>query len=187
MHYFSIVSSHDEVVDWVVKAPYVTNKQHFYGYGDTTEKVMARVKTYTTQMYQKTVNCYIVPYLLLQERVSKNKEVKVVFLRGQYSHIASIGQSTKQSHDPFTSDDVVAFAATALDVLKTNLQCSIVDGLVRVDVFKSNRGQLVVNEFESLDADFCCKAKGKAEEAIVFLAKYWEFKVYDAVTELCSR
>ena len=139
-------------------------------------------------MEYNTVNCYTVPYLILQEKVKNNVEVKVVFLGGQFSHIASIGSSkVKQSLPNFETKEIVQFASWALQSLEQEMNgCAILDGLVRVDVFESNNRTLVVNEFESLDAGFECCHESKNNATTAYLKMYWQSKLYCAIAQLFS-
>ena len=59
----------------------------------------------------------------------------------------------------------------------------ILDGLVRVDIF-NNHGQLVVNEFEGIDA--CVFSTDLSKEGVVEdrMQKYWETKILECITLL---
>jgi len=75
-----------------------------------------------------------------------------------------------------------AFVRSALNKLKERQPRSLLDGLVRVDVFWSSRG-FVVNEFESLEACYC---SSHINEMIVvtFLEDYWKLKLETCVFAL---
>lgn len=60
----------------------------------------------------------------------------------------------------------------------------ILDGLVRVDLFKSNTGNLVVNELESLNAGYGGCKEDKTNEAKEYLSHYWQVKFCRLVREL---
>jgi hypothetical protein len=71
-------------------------------------------------------------------------------------------------------------ACTALEKLKATLPYAITDGLFRVDIFQTLSGQLVVNEFESLEADFGCRISGAIDFgalAWTFVSNFWRLKM----------
>ena len=53
----------------------------------------------------------------------------------------------------------MAFAKNAVQELKIRVPECICDGLVRVDIFTNANGNLVVNEFESLEAEYSSTEK----------------------------
>jgi len=127
--------------------------------------------------------CYELPYMMLQERVNDNKEVKLVFLNGNFSHVAS---ARKCSLPGFTTEDLVSFAKEMLELLRSSSNHCILDGIVRVDIFKSNSGHLVVNEFESLDALYTGTSESCTNNTDLFLNLYWEGKIYNSICALLS-
>jgi hypothetical protein len=68
------------------------------------------------------------------------------------------------------------FAEDAIQMLKATCPEAIVDGLVRVDIFETSDGRLVVNEFESFEALF---QNGTEDDFLIesFLVKYWFHKI----------
>jgi hypothetical protein len=117
-------------------------------------------------------------------------EVKIVVLKNQPLYKASIatgagakskgGVNKTFAGNLNTLDALLAFANTALEKLLSTVPYAITDGLFRVDIFQTISGQLVVNEFESLEADFGCKASGSTDfEAFAwtFLSNYWSQKI----------
>lgn len=129
-------------------------------------------------------NHYIFPYVIMQERVIDNAEAKLVFCNKEFKHF--YGQSSKNPHSlsPFTSNDLVAFATTVLESLTCKESVFMIDGLVRVDLFKNNEGKLVVNELESLDASYEGSNKTSNDETFSFLEMYWEQKIYECIADL---
>jgi hypothetical protein len=89
-------------------------------------------------MFGLNPTCYEVPYLMLQVRVEKNKECKLCFLNKKFSHFTSL-LGTTQSYPGFSQDQLILFAYKALQSI-SHLNTFILDGLVRVDIFKSNSG-----------------------------------------------
>jgi hypothetical protein len=165
---------------FIMKPGFVTNSLHFKKYVSTAADVEAHLVRVMNDMYGDSPSCYELPYIMLQVRVTNNSEVKLVFLNKQYSHmVSSGGRSIVKSLVGFSSSDLVAFATEALNLLPE--EDYILDGMVRVDIFRSNEGTLVVNEFESLEASYFTtspKAQGILES---FLEAYWERKIYESL------
>jgi len=67
-----------------------------------------------------------------------------------------------------------AFAETCVKILGEWNCCSIVHGLVRVDIMQTKDGNFVLNEFESFEANYY--SKSHTNEAIVeqFLCEFWK-------------
>ena len=61
-------------------------------------------------------------------------------------------KSYAYSEPPHT--EIFKFAESVVNVLKSNCPAAIVNGMVRVDIFRRKDGKFVVNEFESFEADF---------------------------------
>ena len=54
----------------------------------------------------------------------------------------------------FIEDKQLSFAEESLMLLKQRRPSTITEGLVRVNVMQRNDGVMIVNEFESLEADY---------------------------------
>lgn len=52
-----------------------------------------------------------------------------------------------------TPEDRAKFAVESINLLQSRCPEALVNGLVRVDIMQNENGQMVVNEFESLEAD----------------------------------
>jgi hypothetical protein len=168
-----------------VKAPYITNSRWHKHYCETSEDVMRAITSALSIMYgdaHSPPKSYPIPYLMLQERVEKNDEVKLIFLNRQFSHIAKIDRNPS-SLPPFSTTDLVEFASSILNILAGSDLTFILDGIVRVDVFKSNDGRLVVNELESLEANYYGDARDEARVRL-FLENYWEYNIYKSIVSL---
>ena len=65
-------------------------------------------------------------------------------------------KSPQQGRSISTESHAALFTLSiaAIERTKTNCPGFITDGLLRVDIFKNKDGKYVVNEFESLDADY---------------------------------
>jgi len=62
----------------------------------------------------------------------------------------------------------------------------VLDGMVRVDIFVSNEGKLVVNEIEGTEAVYFTTDTDREYATEHFLQNYWEKKIYHCVNELLS-
>jgi hypothetical protein len=114
------------------------------------------------------------------------KEYKVVALGRHPLYVASIhGSGSKKSLDGVNEkfaekEELLEFAGAAMKRLVKVLPYVISDGLFRVDIFKTADGRLVVNEFESLDANF----DGAERYEIVtynFLSSYWSNLMHEKI------
>jgi hypothetical protein len=76
--------------------------------------------------------------------------------------------------------ELLQFAQTALERFRAAAPFAITDGLFRVDIFQTIAGNMVVNEFESLDAEYQSAISGTNEATYSFLERYWyqKFKEY---------
>ena len=174
------VNDHRAGTRFIMKPGYTTNSLHYKKCVDTVEEVKLHLNRVMNDMYGGAPTCYEVPYIMLQVRVSDNSEVKLVFLNKQYSHmVSSDSKLIRMSLRGFKESELIAFAKETLDLLPEDEY--ILDGMVRVDIFRNDDGYLVLNEFESLEATYFTKSvtrKGNLED---FLEAYWERKFYDAL------
>jgi len=76
---------------WALKTPFSSNKLHFFKYFEESEEAAGYIsKTVMPRMFEnKRPASYEVPYLMIQERVSDNKEAKLCFLNKKFSHFCS--------------------------------------------------------------------------------------------------
>ena len=74
----------------------------------------------------------------------------------------------------YPHSEIKIFAEHCVRLLKAWNPDSIVHGLMRVDVMQSSNGNLVLNEFESFEANYY--SSNHSEEAAVsqFLAEFWK-------------
>ena len=118
-----------------------------------------------------------------------NSEVKMVYLNFEFNHFASSQSRKLVSRLPgYSDEDLIAFGHSVLERLRTNNleQCYILDGLVRIDIFKSNSGELVLNEVESLEAGYQTLHAASCAKVDTFLQMYWQTKLYDSVNDLLN-
>lgn len=169
---------------WILKAPYVTNSIHFKKYVKTVDQAMAALKTVCNNIYlgRGKFHCHEIPYMMLQQRVTDNGEVKLCFLNKRFSHILQ-GDGLKQSFKGYTQDDIILFAYHCLNSLSHLDNVFIIDGMVRVDLFKDDQGLLVLNELESLDATYFTTKEKQAFQTVQFLENYWIEKICENVLQ----
>ena len=92
-------------------------------------------------------------------------------LDGQAQYFFTRGQGKR-----FFIEDkqLMSFAEESLMLLKQRRPSTITEGLVRVDVMQRNDGVMIVNEFESLEADYHSDTKVSAH-----LFNFWELKLQE--------
>jgi len=166
---------------WVIKAPFTTN----------CEAVKFPKSFDSMQQYMRTLSRKYfghIPYLMIQPCMYNRKEYKVVALNNVPTYIASIatGRGKKSAtgvNQQFgDTDSLLDFAGKAIGAFRLNAPFAITDGLFRVDIFQDVTGKMVVNEFESLDANYSALTNLQMATHS-FLIKYWENKI----TELLIR
>jgi len=84
------------------------------------------------------------------------KEYKCVMFNGKRQYVAHNCYDRGTRFSVYPHADILQFAEAALRSLASTRPCSLIDGLVRVDLFQRKNGSLVVNEFESFEADHHC-------------------------------
>jgi hypothetical protein len=172
---------------FVLKAPFTTNSNYYKTYPGSADSALKNIQSVYKKMFPPPPQCpsgIIVPYMMLQVRVTKSVEAKLIFHNGVFHHFLSPSSKAITASFPgFSSDDVVNFASTAVQHLSSNDE-NIVDGLLRVDIFKNDEGKLVVNEFESLEARYFSTQQAIMMETEKFLNNYWEKKIYSSISSL---
>jgi hypothetical protein len=168
---------------WIIKAPFTTNSQHFKHYVNTARETIQHIASVVRDLYSSHPSCYEINYLLFQERVTKNGECKLCFLNKQFSHFVS-STTTRKSLPGYTQKDLISFAQKALESLRVHEDTFILDGLLRVDLFKSNEGKLVVNELESLEACYFSSTLGESSQCDQYLEEYWEIQINECLCNL---
>ena len=117
------------------------------------------------------------PYAIVQACMKDRHEAKVVCWNMNPLYVASIAtQKIGSCFSKHPHDALFSFVRSALRRLKHVQPQSILDGLVRVDVFLS-MGGFVVNEFESLEANFCSKKHENEMQVKLFLLQYWKLQL----------
>lgn len=169
---------------WVIKAPFTTNCESV-----RFPKTFNEMQKYMRSLSRKYVGH--LPNLMIQ--------VKIVVLNNQPMYRAGIstGSNNKSKngiHKAFSStsdDELLAFASEALAKFRETAPYAVTDGLFRVDIFQTIAGQLVVNEFESLDAGYVSVSKNSLgvdyqSLTCAFLQAYWEKKIEGCVQAIIN-
>ena len=165
---------------WVIKAPFTTNCESV-----RFPKSFDSMKFYMGVLSRKYFGH--IPYLMIQPCMYNRREYKVVSLNNVPTYVATIatGKNKKSIggvNKSFAStDELLSFAAEAIERFRLNAPFAVTDGLLRVDIFQDATGQMVVNEFESLDANYSASPE-LMMATHSFLIKYWENKIEQFLT-----
>ena len=190
------IRAYSEGCGWVVKPPFETNcgpKLLKFCSEEEGEKGVY----HAIEMLSKTCHPRL-PYVILQPKMQNRKEYKVVFtvvdcckccqsvkkllqqvvtFNGEFQYVndkpKSPSPSKGFSEEPHTR--LRHFAEHAIAELNVNCPSAITDGLVRVDIFENAYKELVVNEFESLEAVYYSKLGQASMHSM--LVVYWERKI----------
>lgn len=187
----SFAAANNYGMGWILKFPYVTNTR--VTYVRNIESMGRSIEICLQKMAQGTV--LRVSYVMLQPCVPNQMEIKVACWNGDAPFIAKKhrGGLRPRCFVDTTEEDVLVFATNAITRLKSSNPNSITDGLVRVDVFQLPNKKLVVNEFESLEAEFeqsrAVVTGGEPSAATVYnnLKSYWLDIVIGCVNEFNLR
>jgi hypothetical protein len=143
----AFLNENNEGNGWVVKHPFVTVHEGMK-FCTTHDQIRERLAVVSSLFAGR------LPYTMIQPKLSNRKEYKVIVLNGIASHI--LPQKANGISCPglaFSSKkELFLFAESAVRCLKQNRPGSLVEGLMRVDIMQSSGGNMVVNEFESLEA-----------------------------------
>lgn len=153
---------------WVVKAPYTTN-HHYVKYSKDLPGTVQCLKRAAKRFFGT------ISYMLVQPRLNNVREDRVVCLDGKAMHIAHIGCARGKAFG--CMNDLFVFAENSIKLLRRECSHSITDNLVRVDIMVTKDGRFVVNEFESLEANFSGKSVEEEAKIKTFLISYWYKKI----------
>ena len=161
------IKDNDEGCGWIVKTPFSTNS-HNKQWAKTLPDLMSRIKSQYDKLSES------IPYTMVQATMKNKKEYKVVLFNRMARYVCILkSQGTSFSQKPHTR--VMNFAMEALQEFASACPNALVDSLMRVDIFQTNAGKLVVNEFESLEADHNCpNGEGDKLEVDDNVRKYYE-------------
>ena len=166
-----------------MKAPTITNKQHYHSYPKNANEACRHLQTARNKIFE-TNESFAVPFMMLQVRLDPVKEVKLVFMGGEFQYIMASGVSNVyMSLKGHTTKQLIEFATSAIQRVSRHDEY-ILDGVVRVDLFQNNDGKLVVNEFESLEARRYASCHVEFDKLTALLDTYWEKMIYKAIALL---
>lgn len=133
-----------------------------------------------------------IPYVMIQAKMFNRREHKVICWNGEPQFVCSFanqgsllskgGVNRSFTKPPHT--ELFLFVRAAIARVKSACPALMIDGLFRVDVFKTVDGRMVVNEFESLEANFPCLLGEWEWKTFAFLRLYHSFKLLESVDEL---
>jgi hypothetical protein len=172
-------TENSEGVGWVVKAPYTTNCQ-FREYSDSLEKILICFKSACHKFYG------FHEYVMIQPRMFNSKEIRVMLFNEKARYFININSETKSSKRILVTDDeLFRFAEDSVNMIKQNLGDKLIfDGPLRVDMFQKSNGELVVNEFESLEANYDCSNHVTEIKMRSEMMQYWKCKIFNAIKNL---
>lgn len=154
---------------WVIKAPFTTNS---YGVKFCKNSTVLADKLFDMcYSYKGSMS-----YLLIQPCLCNKKEYKVVTLNGKCLYLAKIKGNGK-SFSVYPHYELFNFAESAVQRLQSDIPSSICSGLIRVDIMITQCGKLIINEFESLEAEF--EAHAAIRDSVLqnqtenFLVEFW--------------
>ncbi len=141
----------------MVKAPFTTNcawRKFCTGFPEVMRALRAASKEYG-----------ILPYVMLQPRMFNRKEYKVIVINGTASYVSHCTLTCGRAFSESPHTSLFNFAERAVSELALRCPCSMINrGVVRVDIFMTQSKNMVVNEFESLEADRLGSAHGSTTE-----------------------
>jgi hypothetical protein len=82
--------------------------------------------------------------------------------------------SKGSGHAFSTEPELFAFAEETAKQFALDCPQAIVDGLFRVDIMQTSDGRLIVNEFESFEADYECTNVDCNREMRNLMDAYWK-------------
>jgi hypothetical protein len=158
---------------WIVKLPYTTNGRPWCC--DGVQDIIDAISSYSTRVFSGEI--IDIPYAMIQAKMANNYEAKVVCFNMTPMYISKRKRGYGQSiaKGKIGTHALLAFAGEALNLLHERCPAALLDGLVRVDIFRTCQARgsrFVVNEFESLEADY--SGSGNNEAAMdSCLTEYW--------------
>jgi hypothetical protein len=170
---------HNEGSGCVVKMPYTTNRE-FCHFAKSEDVLIGTIRLAISRYTG------IMPYVMVQPCMVNPRETKVVCWNGVAKWIAHNGSTRGKSISKFPHAELFRFVEMAIAELKQQCPAAIVNGLVRVDVFKNAQSSYVVNEFESLEAQYQSVSAEVTQDAWVMteLTKYWIAVIHDSLMRL---
>jgi len=166
----------DKQEGFIIKAPYVQNQvgfglKFFKSYEEFLDKLRNIYESNNTSLGKLHVcSTDVFPYLIIQPRMQSNNESKIILWNGVPQFVCS---SLKGLSKRKSTVEMMSFAEEACKHLKIQSNnVFLCDGITRVDLFCTAEGTLVVNEFESLDANYGCSEAKRCQLATKILHYY---------------
>jgi len=165
---------------WVIKGPFTTNSQCIK-FVHSIDEMKDSMRILSEKYFGN------LPYLMIQPCMYNRKECKVVVLNNTpvFRAAISTGSHNKSKNGinkKFAEEiELLQFAQTALERFRAAAPFAITDGLFRVDIFQTISGKMVVNEFESLDAEYQSTTSGTNEATYSFLERFWFQKLKEYI------
>jgi hypothetical protein len=171
---------HDEGKGYILKLPFCTNCEGIRRCS-TIDQILDGIKSRYVNFGHR------VGYCLLQVNLANKMEYKIAICPGKSPYITNPARKAKGatafSKEPHLK--LFQFAERALRVLKTRVRGTLDTMLVRVDVMQRLDGSFVVNEYESLEALFCCSKFDSNElETQRFLETFWYNRIAMLIASL---
>ncbi len=171
---------------FVVKAPYTTNCSYIR-FVSSFEGVVAACNKACQDLFGS------IPYVMVQPKMYNRREHKVICWDGEPHFICSFSNSgstvseggiNKSFCGVFPHRELFDFVKHSVQVAKGSCPQLLTDGLFRVDVFQRVDGSFVVNEFESLEANFPCLRGILEFQTFAFMKLYLSRKLIECVKRL---
>ena len=124
-----------------MKTPFTTNGHH-KRYAHSLEDIICKIANQYETLKEK------LPYTMVQATMANKKEYKVVLFKGEAIYIFKASTNKKGiafSSKPELMNFAIEFASACPN--------AFLDSLMRVDIFQTTTGKLVVNELESLSLE----------------------------------
>ena len=173
----NFLGRHNEGCGWVVKLPFVTVREGLKFC--KTYMDVCKALDFATGKFGGRI-----PYAMVQPCLANRKEYKVVVLNGKASHILPQDAGVRvggKSFSSFPHKDLFKFAEMAVEILSKRCNGSHSSGLLRVDIMQTSAGNMIVNEFESLEALYMSASSCQTSSTHSFLREYWARTIYDAL------
>lgn len=175
---YRFTTTHNEGDGWVMKAPFTTNSS-YCKFAKTFDNLVSFLVTACRTDYGS------IPYMMIQACMNNRKEYKVILLGGEPAYLARIaGHSSKRSSNGINKafskpphTEIMEFAKLSMQRCSQLCPNLLTDGLFRVDIFITIDKRLVVNEFESLEANYPSNIETEAFAAHQFMQTYWARKI----------
>jgi hypothetical protein len=179
------MEANNEGNGWIVKLPYVTNSR--VRVCKSIEAILLAIEGIRNRVFNGDMPD--IPYVMIQPRMANNYEYKIVCFNmvPQYIGMTKKGYGRAFAKGPESRAAIMAFAGHAARSLHMRCPEAIVDGLLRVDIFitcPSRGSRFIVNEFESVEADFSNCDHNMHSQMCSKVSRYWHNKIAYEVDRL---